>query len=137
MYASRYNAFSFKLCAFFTTGLNHNAVRMQLETLLLNPGIDPSMVTVMFDEKFTEPAALAEIFKFKGEKLTSSTKYVGELRSNLMFNYTFPTGSVYGFGMKRRRQRTPVSSETARNFKILHIVNKAGLFHILFGLIKF
>lgn len=28
------------------TGLNHNAVRMQLETLLMNPGILPGMVTV-------------------------------------------------------------------------------------------
>ena len=27
-------------------GLNHNAVRMQLETLLLNPGLNPAMVTV-------------------------------------------------------------------------------------------
>ena len=48
-------------------------------------------------------------------------------------NYAFPTGSVYGFGIKRRR--TPTISET--NIKILHTVNKAGLFHILFWLIKF
>ena len=55
-------------------------------------------------------------------------------------NYTFPTGSVYGFGMKRRQrcqqQRMPAISESASNIKILQI-NKAGLFHILFGLIKF
>ena len=47
--------------------------------------------------------------------------------------YAFPTGSVYDFGMKRRRRRrkrTPVSSETASNIKILHIVHKAGLFHL-------
>ena len=55
---------------------------------------------------------------------------------NLVFfafpsNYAFPTGSVYGFGIKRRRRqrRTPTISESARNIKILHIVNKAGLFH--------
>ena len=29
-------------------GLNHNAVRMQLETLLMQPGIRPDMVTVSF-----------------------------------------------------------------------------------------
>ena len=39
-----------------------------------------------------------------------------------------PTGSVYGFGIKRRQGRTPASSESASNIKILHIVNKAGLF---------
>ena len=54
-------------------------------------------------------------------------------------NYAFRTGSVYGFGKKRRRRkrRTPTISESASNIKILHITNKAGLFHILFGLIKF
>ena len=30
----------------------------------------------MFDEKFDEPAALAELFKFKTAQLSSSTKYV-------------------------------------------------------------
>ena len=84
----------------------------------------------------------------------TSVGYVGPLSHlailNKLFNvfvfffnetkyyYAFPTGSVYGFGIKRRRRRrTPASSETASNIKILHIVNKAGLFHILFGLIKF
>ena len=52
--------------------------------------------------------------------------------------YAFPTGSVYGFGKKwRRRRRTPTISESASNIKILHIINKAGLFQILFGEIKF
>ena len=55
--------------------------------------------------------------------------------------YAFPTGSVYGFGMKRRQWRqhqwTPTISESASNLNIMHIVIKAGLFHILFGLIKF
>ena len=55
----------------------------------------------------------------------------------LIITYS-PTGSVYGFGMKRRQQRRmPASSKSASNLKILHIVKKAGLFHILFGLIKF
>ena len=58
------------------------------------------------------------------------------------YNYAFPTGSVNGFGKKRRKRRkrkrrTPTISESASNIKILHITNKAGLFHILFGLIKF
>ena len=37
----------------------------------------------------------------------------------------------------KRRQRTPAVLESASNLKILHKVNKGGLFHILFGLIKF
>ena len=36
----------------------------------------------------------------------------------LIFNYAFPLGSVYGFGTKRQ---TPASSESASNLKILHI----------------
>ena len=52
--------------------------------------------------------------------------------------YAFPTGSVYGFGMKppedvsylRIRKQSQISAYT-------DIVNKAGLFHILFGLNKF
>ena len=59
-------------------GLNHNAVRLQLESLLLNPGLDPAMVTVMYDEKFDEPKLLTKLFNFKSEPLPSSTKYVGQ-----------------------------------------------------------
>ena len=33
------------------------------------------------------------------------------------------------------RRRTPAISETASNITILHVVYKAGLFHILFGMI--
>jgi len=35
------------------TGLNFNALRMQLETLIMNPGIQPSMVTVSDLFQFT------------------------------------------------------------------------------------
>ena len=49
--------------------------------------------------------------------------------------YAFPTGSVYGCG-KQRRRWTLMGSESASNLNKLCIVNKAGLFHILFGLIK-
>ena len=60
--------------------------------------------------------------------------------NSLLYNYAFPTGSVYGFGIKwrqgqqQRQRRTPASSESASNIKILHIVYKAGLFHILYVL---
>ena len=36
----------------------------------------------------------------------------------LIINYAFPMGSVYGFATKRQ---TPASSESASNLKILHI----------------
>ena len=52
-------------------------------------------------------------------------------------NYAFPTGSEYGFGIQWRQRQTPTFSESASNIKILHIVNKVGLFHILFGVIKY
>ena len=48
-----------------------------------------------------------------------------------------PNGKHIWFCMKCRQWLTPASSESASNHKIMHIVNKAGLFHILFGLIKF
>ena len=50
-----------------------------------------------------------------------------------------PKGKLNGFGIKLRwrQRRTPAISEFASNIKILQIINKAGLFHILFGLIKF
>ena len=38
---------------------------------------------------------------------------------------------------QQKQRRRPAKSESASNLKIWHIVNKAGLFHILFGLIKF
>ena len=60
----------------FFLGLSHNALRMLLETVLLQPGIKCDNVVVMYDEKFPEPAALAELFGFKSKKLAGSTKYV-------------------------------------------------------------
>lgn len=58
-------------------GLNQNTLRMQLETLLMQPGIKPYMVTVMYDEKFPETGELSELFSYKVFKLAGSTKYSG------------------------------------------------------------
>lgn len=66
----------FQIPILLVPGLNFNALRMQLETLLMNPGIRPEMVTVMHDENFKEPGALAELFSFKTKKLPSSTRYI-------------------------------------------------------------
>ena len=64
-------------------GLNHNALRLQLETLFLVPGVDVAMVTVLYDEKFDESEALARIFGVRTQALSGSTKYVGELRARV------------------------------------------------------
>ena len=49
-------------------------------------------------------------------------------------NYAFPTGIWFWY---ETAAADTSESVTASNFQIMHIVNKAGLFHILFGLIKF
>lgn len=66
----------FQIPILVVPGLNFNALRMQLETLLMNPGMHPEMVVVMHDENFPEPGALADLFNFKTKKLPSSTKYI-------------------------------------------------------------
>ena len=63
--------------------------------------------------------------------LSQVTICIRALGIEVSFNYAFPTGSVYGFGMKWRG-RTPTISESASNLKnsayippnrpILHIV---------------
>ncbi|CAD5116276.1 DgyrCDS5183 [Dimorphilus gyrociliatus] len=64
-------------------GLNQNTLRMQLETLLMQPGLRSNKVTVMYDEKFPEAGELAELFSFKTYKLTSSTKYSVQIQKAL------------------------------------------------------
>ena len=62
----------------------------------------------------------------------------GNLKFYVKYYYAFPTGSLYGFGIEWRQRRTPTISEYVQsNIKILHIDNKPGLFHILFGVITF
>lgn len=84
------------ISAIFLLGISHNSLRMCLETLLMQPGIQVENVVVRLketqrfsdrrrsnfqvtvDEKFSEPLALIDLFGFKGEKTTSSSTYMGK-----------------------------------------------------------
>ncbi|CAF0806787.1 unnamed protein product [Rotaria sp. Silwood1] len=57
-------------------GISHNSLRMCLETLLMQPGINTENVVVAVDEKFAEPLALIDLFGFRGEKTSSSSTYM-------------------------------------------------------------
>ncbi|XP_041349879.1 protein O-linked-mannose beta-1,2-N-acetylglucosaminyltransferase 1-like [Gigantopelta aegis] len=56
-------------------GLNHNALVRSLETTLMQPGIQPNLVCVLWDEKFPEHGELAFLYGFSNFSLPSSTKY--------------------------------------------------------------
>ncbi|CAF2490560.1 unnamed protein product [Rotaria sp. Silwood2] len=57
-------------------GISHNSLRMCLETLLMQPGINIENVIVAVDEKFSEPLALVDLFGFRGEKTSNSSAYM-------------------------------------------------------------
>ena len=78
-------------------GISHNSLRMCLETLLMQPGINSDNVLVCLeilhfnantdfwfqvavDEKFSEPLTLIDLFKFRGIKTSSSSVYMGKRR---------------------------------------------------------
>ncbi len=80
-------------------GISHNSLRMCLETVLMQPGINPENVIVCFvfdinkknfllnfkvaiDEKFTESLALIDLFGFRGENTSSSSTYMGKIKYN-------------------------------------------------------
>ncbi|XP_064633675.1 protein O-linked-mannose beta-1,2-N-acetylglucosaminyltransferase 1-like [Lineus longissimus] len=60
-------------------GMNYNGLRMLLETVLMQPGVDPKMVLVTYDEKFYECAELAKVFDFIPIKLNSSGSYIAQM----------------------------------------------------------
>jgi len=64
-------------------GISHNSLRMCLETLLMQPGIQIENVVVTVDEKFSEPLALIDLFGFKGEKTSSSSTYMEHYAKSL------------------------------------------------------
>lgn len=57
-------------------GVSHHSLRMSLETLLMQPGINPVNVVVAVDEKFNESSALIELFGFRCEKILNSSNYI-------------------------------------------------------------
>ncbi|CAF4359246.1 unnamed protein product, partial [Adineta steineri] len=50
-------------------GISHDALRMCLETILMQPGINNENVIVAIDEKFAESHELISLFGFKSEKI--------------------------------------------------------------------
>ena len=48
----------------------------------------------MYDEKFDESAALAELFNYKTAKLSSSTKYICEFEHLLLQQKKYPYEDV-------------------------------------------
>ncbi|CAF0873469.1 unnamed protein product [Didymodactylos carnosus] len=57
-------------------GISHNSLRMCLETVLMQPGVNLQNVIVAVDEKFIESLALIDLFGFHGEKIPSSNVYM-------------------------------------------------------------
>lgn len=57
-------------------GLGHIATLQQFDALMAIPGLDPKMVTVLYDQKFEESGLLAKLYNFPTLQLNSSTKYV-------------------------------------------------------------
>ncbi|CAF1025761.1 unnamed protein product [Adineta steineri] len=57
-------------------GISHDALRMCLETILMQPGINNENVIVAIDEKFAESHQLISLFGFKSEKISNSSSYM-------------------------------------------------------------
>ena len=64
-------------------GFSHNSLRMCLETIIMQPGINQEMVYVAYDEKLEEHLALITLFGFKAFKTNSSFKYTDQMEKSL------------------------------------------------------
>ncbi|KAK3102733.1 hypothetical protein FSP39_013520 [Pinctada imbricata] len=65
----------FKTPMVIVPGMDHNAVVRTMETTLMQPGINPKMVLVTFDESFKEFGELATLFGFRNKSLSTSESY--------------------------------------------------------------
>uniref|UniRef100_A0A915KJZ2 Alpha-1,3-mannosyl-glycoprotein 2-beta-N-acetylglucosaminyltransferase n=1 Tax=Romanomermis culicivorax TaxID=13658 RepID=A0A915KJZ2_ROMCU len=54
-------------------GLAHNSLRLCLETISQQPGVDPNFVLVTYDDNYVESGELANLFHFKHKSLANST----------------------------------------------------------------
>ena len=64
-------------------GLNHNAFVHTLETTLMQPGIHPDMVAVLWDERLPEYGELSTLFGFRNFSLDGSSSYEEQLAKAL------------------------------------------------------
>ena len=56
--------------------MSYSSLRMTLETIIMQPGINPKLVFVCFDEKLDEMINLIELFEFNYVKISSSSNYM-------------------------------------------------------------
>jgi hypothetical protein len=63
--------------------MSHNSLRMTLETLIMQPGINPRLVFVCVDEKLDEMINLVELFDFNYVKISSSSNYIEIMHKSL------------------------------------------------------
>jgi hypothetical protein len=64
--------------------MSHNSLRMTLETIIMQPGIDPKLVYVCLDEKMDELASLVDLFGFNYLKVSSSFTYMDIFHKSLV-----------------------------------------------------
>lgn len=65
----------FKVPIIIIPGVNHNAIVRTMETMLMQPGLNPHMVLVTYDENFPEYSDLSTLFGFQNTSLKPSTAY--------------------------------------------------------------
>jgi hypothetical protein len=56
---------------------------MSLETIVMQPGINPQMVFVALDEKLEETPALVKLFGFNTLKISSSNTYIEQMHKSI------------------------------------------------------
>lgn len=69
------NNVAFSIPILIVPGANKNAFRLQLESIINNPGIRPEMVSVYFSKEFEEYSKLIDLFAFKSFSLDMKSNY--------------------------------------------------------------
>ncbi|CAF0720231.1 unnamed protein product [Brachionus calyciflorus] len=69
---------------FVISAMSHTSLRMTLETIIMQPGIQPSQVFVCIDEKLDELLTLVDLFGFQYCKIESSFNYTEIYRKALI-----------------------------------------------------
>lgn len=65
-------------------GMDHNALVRTLETTIMQPGVQPALVTVMWDEKSVEHAELADLFSYNNHSLSGSLSYIDQMQKAII-----------------------------------------------------
>ncbi|XP_033745056.1 protein O-linked-mannose beta-1,2-N-acetylglucosaminyltransferase 1-like isoform X2 [Pecten maximus] len=76
-------------------GMDHNALVRTLETTIMQPGVHPSLVTVMWDEKTVEHAELADLFNYNNHSLSGSLNYIDQMQKALTAGWELHSESKY------------------------------------------